>query len=37
MVSSRQKTHSGVMFLCNEKTTGPDQDAAVGLLPSQRI
>lgn len=37
MVSSCQKTHSGVTFLCNEKTTGHDQDAAVGLLPGQHI
>lgn len=37
MVSSCQKTHSGVTFLCNDKTTGPDQGAAVGLLPGQHF
>lgn len=37
MVSSRQKTHSGVTFLCNDKSTGPEQDAVVGLLPGHHI
>lgn len=37
VVSSSQKTHSGVTFLCNKKTTGPGQDAAGGLLPGQHI
>lgn len=36
-VCSCQKTHSGVMFLCNDKTTGPRQDGAVGLLPAQHF
>lgn len=35
--SSCQKTHRGVTFLCNDKSTGPDQDAAVGLLPGHHI
>lgn len=36
-VSSCQKTHSGVTFLCNDKAGGPGQDRAGGLLSGQPI
>lgn len=37
MVSSCQKTHSGLTFLCNDKTMGPGQDAAVVHHPAAHL